>query len=189
MPDCKVLQFNAGRGREAVEAMKKWVEEMDVWVVLVQEPYQGVSEWKGFERFEKEKGSKAQVWMKEGLNVRLVESMSNRNAAAVRVEMRRKGVLFVSVYDEPGMEESDRMEKFWQKIRRRREVVIGGDFNAKNEVWGGRVTDERGASVLLGAIEGGLDVVNRAEDIATFSSTMGESWIDLTLERGVRVEG
>lgn len=57
---------------------------------------------------------------------------------------------------------------------------MGGDFNARSELWGDRITDKRAESVIDWAEESGLVLINEQGGLATFETVNGKSWIDLT---------
>lgn len=59
-------------------------------------------------------------------------------------------------------------------------VILSGDFNAKNTVWGGKVTDQRGIMLLSAITAIGLTVINDSKH-ATLIRPNGESFIDLAI--------
>lgn len=54
-----------------------------------------------------------------------------------------------------------------------------GDFNAKNRIWGGAITDEKGIELLEFIDVNNLNVINN-DSIPTFETRNGRSWIDIT---------
>lgn len=61
-----------------------------------------------------------------------------------------------------------------------KELVIAGDFNAKNTYWGGERTDGRGTLLLEWAYALNLNVLNDGT-LPTLVRTNGTSYIDLTM--------
>lgn len=59
-----------------------------------------------------------------------------------------------------------------------------GDFNAKNPSWGGQILNERGDELADLFLRLGMVWVNDNNSPPTFSSSNGESWVDLTLVNG-----
>lgn len=185
----KILQVNLGKGKAAGELLRGRVSEMGVDVVLVQEPYARDIEWKGFKRFRKNEKSKAEIWVSESM--RGAEGWTKgmtENVACVKVILRDgREIMLVSVYDEPGGRENKRIAEVEKALRdwRAKGVIIGGDLNAKNEAWGGGETDARGEKLMEWMTEKGLVLENDSASGATFSSTRGNSWVDVTMSRGV----
>lgn len=63
-------------------------------------------------------------------------------------------------------------------------LIIGGDFNAKHEIWGGLIIDERGEKLIELLILHNLFIINEKNSTPTFSSANGQSWIDITAVSG-----
>lgn len=65
---------------------------------------------------------------------------------------------------------------------------MAGDFNAKNCASGGEIDEAKGQEIVEWAFAGGCMIENNPNSRATFQNSRGDSWIDLTLSRGVEVE-
>lgn len=61
------------------------------------------------------------------------------------------------------------------------QIIIVGDFNAKNPAWGGTRLDERGETITDFMMSNNLYLLNEKDSKPTFSTPNGNSWIDLTL--------
>ncbi|GIY71306.1 hypothetical protein CDAR_529451 [Caerostris darwini] len=62
-------------------------------------------------------------------------------------------------------------------------TFILGDFNAKSRVWGQRDLDCRGRKLLAFCDIHELNIENQPDSLPTFSSSRGDSWIDLLLTK------
>ena len=115
--------------------------------------------------------------------------MESRGAGLGHCWISISGMLVISAYISPNASRPE-YEAFLisidQTISRRgnRSVVIGGDFNAKEAVWGERRTDWRGSLVLDWATGAGLTCANRGRP-PTLEREGAESIIDLTFAKGV----
>ncbi|GIX87716.1 uncharacterized protein CDAR_617071 [Caerostris darwini] len=58
-------------------------------------------------------------------------------------------------------------------------MIILGDFNAKSRVWGQRNLGDRGSKLLPFCNQQDLNIENSPDSLPSFTSTRGESWIDL----------
>ncbi|KAL1487524.1 hypothetical protein ABEB36_015794 [Hypothenemus hampei] len=165
---------------------KVWLEayrgqiQSGAGVVLVS--YQRMKELCGYVCFCVGIKSKAQVWVREGMNGVLIEELSTPNVAAVRVDE----VLYVSVYDEPGGGVNRRLNEVADQLSKwEGSAVMGDDFNAKHTAWGGRIADERGEELVIWLAQNGWQIMNDRDQLATFSGPMGESWVDVTCYNAV----
>lgn len=73
------------------------------------------------------------------------------------------------------------IEKFLASTNEAANVLIVGDFNAKNELWGGNLTDKRGEEIFEFYSRHDLFMVNSSKSLPTFETANGRSWIDLTI--------
>lgn len=56
-----------------------------------------------------------------------------------------------------------------------------GDFNAKSELWGSDVTDEKGEKILEFLVTNNLTVLNDKNSPPTFKTSRTKGWIDLSV--------
>lgn len=181
----KFLQVNLGRGRDATDAMRQYVTERGVDVVMVSEPYVHETEWMGFKKFGKDNG-KAEVWVREGVKGWEISSETDENVVKVNVKLGGKAMVVVAVYDEPGGRTNERVRgRMAEWGRHKGPTIVAGDFNAKHEAWGGIITDPRGEELLELAIMFGWELANDSGQGPTFESVNGRSWVDVTWTRGV----
>ncbi|KAJ8945530.1 hypothetical protein NQ318_020375 [Aromia moschata] len=92
------------------------------------------------------------------------------------------------MYDEPPRRDRKNRMRGLEWISERREgILIRGDMNAKNSVWGGREVDDRGEEVYEWVVMNGVRIENESGDEPSFFSTRGKSWIDLVMSKWVQV--
>ncbi|XP_074030050.1 uncharacterized protein [Leptinotarsa decemlineata] len=94
----------------------------------------------------------------------------------------------MNVYDVPGGKRNlglDTIPRIFDGWEGRK--ILVGDMNVKNKAWDGNTTDERGKDVLEWVMERGYMVGNDCGTPATFFSTRGESWVDLTISENAQV--
>lgn len=63
-------------------------------------------------------------------------------------------------------------------------LIIAGDFNAKNTLWGGNITDDRGEELSEFLLLNNLFLLNNRDSLPTFESARGTSWIDISAVSG-----
>lgn len=61
------------------------------------------------------------------------------------------------------------------------EILIMGDFNAKNELWGSHTTDEKGEKILELLVAYNLTLLNEKNSPPTFKTSRAKGWIDLSI--------
>lgn len=137
--------------------------------MIVAEPYRREPEWGGFKRFGRENGKTA-VWMRESIRVWLLESESSENVVSVILKLRDREVRVFGV---------------WRSVDG--PILVAGDFNVKNEAWGGDMTDERGEELMEMAVMYGWELANDRNQGPTFESTNGRSWVDVTWSRELEI--
>lgn len=67
-------------------------------------------------------------------------------------------------------------------------LLVMGDFNAKNPVWGGSMEDQRGSLLFEFFTRNNLIVLNSSGSIPTFSTVNGKSWIDISAVNQVTMQ-
>lgn len=107
----------------------------------------------------------------------------SRDIVAVRLTNRFTDLYVISVYAPPHDDLNTTLTTLTDICTKFHPtpILIGGDFNAKNVVWGGNRTDDRGAQLAEFIIARDLLPLNTPESPPTFESARGCSWIDITL--------
>lgn len=59
------------------------------------------------------------------------------------------------------------------------DILIMGDFNAKNQIWGSQTTHEKGDKILEFLVHNNLTLLNDQDSPPTFKTARAKGWIDL----------
>lgn len=116
-----------------------------------------------------------------------MEGKTTDNYTTIRIKHSRGDLLLTNIYDEPGTE-NKRLEELKKahNIHGKDKILLAGDFNSKNEIWGGR-TDARGEKLAEWIAAEGLQLENDRRQLPTFSSNNGNSYIDITISKNILV--
>lgn len=60
-------------------------------------------------------------------------------------------------------------------------VIINGEFNAEIYVWGQNKLGNRGQTIIDSIIRSNINILNDYHTPPTYSSVLGNSWIDIVL--------
>lgn len=189
MVNLSLLQVNLGRGKAATSLLQNRVREEKIDLVAIQEPSRSNSGWGDAACFGGEGNTKVlTVVRNSSLKPILLQDVSNKNCIAIKLQGDEEDLVIVNVYAEPGGQLDGILDCVEQVLGKYHcPFLILGDFNAKSPAWGGEITDRRGVLMMDFIGRHDLYIDNSPDDQATFSSTNGQSWIDLTLSRRVDV--
>lgn len=188
--DCKIAQWNLGRGKTATDdAVRKCLEEK-IDVLLIQEPYsrnRKVRITAG--RVYHDKSGREDIWsailvMNHRINVIMDVSETNGTCVSARLEYGGSSLQVVSMYCRPSEPIDGYLIRVVNIVRRKgnKNLLIGGDWNARSGLWWSGSTDERGSKVEEVIMAWDLQVLNRVSSFTTFENTQGgRSNIDATL--------
>ena len=108
---------------------------------------------------------------------------SSRNI--VTAEISIKGVTFIaiSVYFPPSSDMATNLLELSQVLDSHsgKNIIIGGDFNAKSPMWHSSIADARGDAVANFLCTRNLYVLNEPDNAPTFENHMGSSNIDISV--------
>lgn len=186
MGKIRILQANVGRGREATEAVKRMAHERRADVICVTEPYHNLRVWNELGIWYGTEDAKTGVVIVKGIReVCEAGEGSSRNNVFVKTRRGGEEIIAASVYAEKNGCLESQLREIETVVRGTNSgVVITGDFNAQNVVWGGDTTDNRGRRLLDWVTTNSLIVLNNADDLPTFDNGRGRSWIDITITNG-----
>lgn len=185
MADLKILQINLGKGCMANECMRRFARLNGVDVVMVQEPYHKRDAWDEWKWIGCKKKGKVAIWIRESLPAVARNDLLSEGTCAVTTG----GLLLICIYAQPGgtaipvLNRIDNAIRTWDGP-----IIVAGDFNAKHQAWGGVTTDARGELLLEWLCGMDMFVANDNRSLATFSSSNGESWVDVTVCKRVNVQ-
>lgn len=176
--DIKILQINLNRCRAAHDLLHQSQLQLQADVVLISEPYTNNTYWFT------DTGNCSAIWvtpraLNRGASIRHIHSGFGH------VSVLLDDTLIISCYFAPSLT----LEQFCQaldeieeviKKETPKEIIIGGDFNAKSPMWGSRFCDRRGSEVMAWAGKNNI-LPARSEGKATFNKNGKKSLIDFIL--------
>ncbi|GIX76024.1 uncharacterized protein CDAR_443101 [Caerostris darwini] len=114
----------------------------------------------------------------------------NEDLVVVMLHHNDQDFILVSMYCSPGKNIDNSLELLKPHLLKYYNFpfLIFGDFNAKSRLWGQRDLDERGSKLLHFCHSMDLNVENDPFSPPTFSSSRGDSWIDLLLTKNLSDE-
>lgn len=186
METIKVIQINLGKGKEATALLEHKMNDEDISIALIQEPYFRSKSSANFILYLEKKV--AVLIDKRKFTSMMISEHTNQNTVTVRITNTNPPLVVSSIYSEPKARlkaHLNRIEGISKDINRN--LIIAGDFNAKNVVWGGETTDRRGERLLDTIVRSGMNIENSGNSEPTFHSTNGRSWIDLTLTKNTSI--
>lgn len=178
----KVLQLNAGKGREATNLLHRTAEVVNADVVVIQEMYRYMADWPGWQKFAHDKTA---TLVRECFDAVLLRQHTGEAVMTVAV----KDTMIANVYVEPTAPIDRPLNKIQELVRAvgNKTVIICGDLNAKGAAWGGDITDERGSKTLDLIGTEGLVIENDPNSMPTFETVNGRSWVDVTFSANAEV--
>lgn len=189
----KFIQVNLGGGKVATAELREHAVAQKVDVLLLQEPYHTQGKIRGFGGGMRTYQKQAEVAPGAGIVLVNPELTAIQlgwlgTSHCVVVWISEVDLYIVSSYcqhmDEIGGH-IDELQRVLDALRGK-SIVIGVDSNARNVRWGDRMVNERGERMEEFIERSRLWTVNDRHQMATFcNSRGGESWIDLTLSKGL----
>lgn len=173
-----VLQLNLNRCRAAHDLLEQTTVELKADIVLISEPYVNKSYWYT------DTAKCSAIWVPPH-TLRRVSTLRPVHSGHGYVAIQLDNTLIVSCYFAPSLSHPDfcrALNEIEEVIMRNptREIMIGGDFNAKSPMWGSRLCDKRGASLMCWTGKNNIITV-RSEGKATFHRNGRSSLIDIMM--------
>lgn len=105
---------------------------------------------------------------------------------AVTLNAPALSILFIGVYAAPSVALDHILTVLSDILSRHTfaNVVIAGDFNARNTLWGGEVTNTRGRQLAQFSHSHQLRILNNPDSLPTFETQYAGTWIDVTMAAG-----
>ncbi|GIY79612.1 RNA-directed DNA polymerase from mobile element jockey [Caerostris darwini] len=131
---------------------------------------------------------KAAIIIKSSISSQIL--LNSQEAVIIMAQLLNKFHLIISIYCPPGKNLEASLEIIKPFILKYADIpiLLLGDFNAKSRVWGQRDLDERGSSLLAFCQQQDLVIENSPHSPPTFSSSRGDSWIDLLVTKNINSE-
>lgn len=184
----EILQINLGRSRAASAQLEQTCSELNPSLVCIQEPYVWDEKIVGIPikfRVVSSITPKTAIIIREK-DCTIFPLLIKQNIVAIECSFQDKVIIIINVYISPTVDLNDTLVELDGVIRQcqNKSVILTGDFNAKNIIWGGNVNDERGEQLSEFFLLHNIFLINDKDSEATFQSSNGTSWIDLSLASG-----
>lgn len=171
----KILQVNVDRGREAMDLLYKTVEDKNVDIIILAEPNR-IKVIKG--QWYTERNLDAAIGV---VNKQIKIEDTGNGPGFVWVELEK--MVIYSCYISPNVNlqiYTDFLNGLRKDMKKqKKEILVGGDFNAKAFLWGSNREDKKGEMVAEWLAEENLSIHNQG-NIPTFTRNEYGSIIDIT---------
>lgn len=193
----KIGQINLGNGKNATDEIISVSSIKDLDIVLIQEPYTmrpfgrmqmipgmppecRVITPRSLERF-----YAAIVVFDRNIDILVLEDLTDEYFVVVECTDRHGKIILITAYFKPSIDIAEMINKLDTIISKveGKNILIGMDANAKSLIWGDRTCD-KGRKMEEFICEKEIIIANDRSELPTYSSTNGESYIDLTLIKG-----
>ncbi|XP_054708474.1 uncharacterized protein LOC129218271 [Uloborus diversus] len=179
------IQINLAHSRPALLQLHEFYTHSPFDLVLCQEPYitkdviPFMIQWISFSSL----NNKAVIFI-TNKNIHPTVIAAKQNFIALSISTEKGDIVFVSMYISPSEDPNPALfdlENFLRTYRHHK-ILIGGDFNGKNTVWGSNLTDSRGRLLYELFTKYSIIVLNTDNKIPTFLSydETREGFPDLT---------
>jgi hypothetical protein len=183
------FQINLQHSRTATSNLGQLINQHNVDITYIQEPYTINNKLAGLPRFHKVymfgDGRKrtAIVINNDQLDATLIIQLSNEDCVAVEVHSEAVKFCSVSMYFDihRDIEEDIRQLEKVMDYTKGNGLLIAVDSNARSKMWHDTITNQRGTILEEFQICNDLYVLNEATKTPTFQSNRGSSRIDLTI--------
>ena len=192
-PLIRVLQINLQRGQAPSRQLNTTVQEQNIDIALIQEPYVfkdrvcGLASSARVIAHHSNPKTAIAVFNKD-LSIFNITTVSSQYTTAIDITLATETITIVSAYiPPPSRTPSDDDRDFIAELNEtitklnRKKIIIGTDSNSKSESWGHQYEDPRGRAVRDIISSHSLHLHNDGLT-ATFHNESGaESFIDLTI--------
>lgn len=185
----KFLQINLAHSKAAAANLVNICTDLEPNVLFLQEPYSFNNKLAGISLsdmvFMEETNPRCAIVFRNfshlQLNVFCV--YLNSDLIVLKCSLLNTEILLLNCYVSPSASLNNFLITLEPILRRHRQnhLVLGGDFNAKNPLWGGVIEDERGTLLSEFFIANSLNILNNPNSPPTFETRNGSSWIDLVV--------
>lgn len=183
----RIVQHNMQRARIVTDEIRSLLHSQGVDVLLAQEPYSWEGKMPGLERTTKliaegDRPMAAIAVTNRDLTVVKISHLCDTHLSCACVKGNFGEFYLVSQYFQCSEEiepSLTRLEKVLAALSHNK-VVIAADVNGKSTLWGSTKTNARGRKLEEFVARHGLVVLNEAGSMPTYSSSSGESFIDVT---------
>jgi ribonuclease HI len=188
----KCLQVNLQHSREATSNLTQVIQQYNIDIAFVQEPYTVHNRVAGFPKglkiLTQGEGRNRAAILINNSEVDAITITQGSYEDAVLTEIRYKGLSLygASIYmpiDRDINIDLNMVENIIQYTTGKG-LIIAMDSNARSKLWYDKQTNSRGRTLEEYIIAKDLHIINTETGIPTFETNRGRSWIDLTLCNG-----
>lgn len=181
-----IVQINLARSFKANQSLSNFQHDEGIDISLIQEPYTLKNKIIGFPIRHKIVTSNLEpktaiIVHRENISVFPVHI--EQKLVAVKITIVNRELLLINCYCPPTEGINSELSKIENIIQtfKCEEILIAGDFNSKNEIWGSQSTDEKGEKIVEFLVTNNLTLLNHKDSPPTFQTTRARGWIDLTI--------
>lgn len=188
----RIIQLNMHGSKLVSSELRTKIDRNNIDLLLLQEPYAWKNRVVGLGAQTRvitgnkpdEKPWAAIVSTSRGLTILRLQHLSNAYCVCIEISIGIRSVYFISAYFRFSENIDDHLQHLDSVLRqlRGRKVVLGIDSNAKSHQWYSGKVDNRGRKLEAFLAEHNLLVANEPNEPTTYSSSIGDSNIDVTLE-------
>jgi hypothetical protein len=183
------FQINLQRSRTATSNLGQLINQHNIDITYIQEPYTINNKLAGLPRSYKvytlgdERKRSAIVINNDRLDVTLITQLSNEDCVTVEVRSETDKFYSVSMYFDSRRDIEDDIRQLEKVLdyTKGNGLIIAMDSNARSKMWHDITTNQRGKLLEEYLICKDLYVLNEATETPTFHSNRGSSRIDLTI--------
>jgi len=190
----KIVQINLMKSWHALNDLIMYSQQENIDIALVSEP--PVTHGKLLERSRyttiQHDQATNEHWNKTAIlifNPTIVTSythaFTSSNLVKIAIKFSNKTIILISVYNEPTSDIDDYLNQIDNLLDVNTNVIIAGDFNARNKIWGDVVTNIRGQKLDYFAERKDLTIINCNNTAPTFETMRGGkrifSSVDVTM--------
>lgn len=135
----KTIQANLGRGKAALALAQQKFKEESIDVLMIQEPFHTFGNWTDAQCIgEPGKSKVITIVRNKNWKVTQLKECSSKHCVATKLEWLSRELLIINVYIPRTVAMHETLHMIGRTLAAYPcPVIIGGDFNAWNPLWGG----------------------------------------------------
>ncbi|KAF8784248.1 putative 115 kDa protein in type-1 like protein [Argiope bruennichi] len=180
----KIIQINLGRAKAATDNLHPMAAKLQPDIIAIQEPYQNNDRIKGipssWSLFCSTSRKAAIAIPKPTIKIAIIAIKIN--TIAIKIQTTPQPTTIISAYSSPASNIQETLQELQEIINTlpREQIIITGDLNGYNNLWGYEQYDLRGNQILDFALGCSL-YINKQDAPPIFSHCGKRGWPDLTL--------
>lgn len=180
-----ILQANLARCAQANELLNVFQKTNQHDITLIQEPYHHKNTITGFPMKHKiiaaSENPKTAIIIHNN-DIAVFPTVITDTLIALNITWHSYTALVINCYAPPKEDINNVIRKLSEITHKQNcHILVAGDFNAKNPLWGGTTLDSRGEVLADFFTTNSLTIANQTDCPPTFESRNGRSWIDVTV--------